>query len=440
MASYFPPTENLPTFDSIVFSEPNTASISAAEAATKYLARVGANPTSIATKTTFNGNLELFNPSTSTIDNPVGVIRISGARIDLKADPITTNLQMNDSENVFNALPLKTGGDFTLRGDNPIISSDTTSTDFVIKTALTGSQLVLQSGVNPGITIDSSAIVNVRNTIRSANGTSGGFNLTNRGANTGNFLINNLQTASNMLYQQSGTTNSHIFSTNAAATTNLTMSNTANTFGTMGLASQGNLSLTGASPTISSTSTSSDFVIQNAATGSLMLLKSVGVTTLQLGGSTITTPTNSIINAGENLIFRTSAADATISATNSNLVIEPLNYIKLNSGVSFAPGPTITATANFTLALPVKSLYFINTGSGFTISLPTNSAALAGTTITFRRILASGNAIAFNQTGGASVMVATGFTVAGPSVTFPGASHSTQFISNGTNWYQQYQV
>ena len=79
----------------------------------------------------------------------------------------------------------------------------------------------------------------------------------------------------------------------------------------------GNLSLSSANPTISSTSTTTDFTIQTASTGSQLVFKSQGETSFTLNGDNITTPTTSLINAGEQIIFRTLGADANISATTS---------------------------------------------------------------------------------------------------------------------------
>ena len=58
MAEYFPPTENLPIFDSSVFNNPAASQgITAAEAAALYLKRTGI-ATSVATTTDFGGVVE----------------------------------------------------------------------------------------------------------------------------------------------------------------------------------------------------------------------------------------------------------------------------------------------------------------------------------------------------------------------------------------------
>jgi hypothetical protein len=56
MANYQPPTENLPVFNSTVFKDANTESLSLSKAQSLFLGRTG-TPTSVATATTFNANI-----------------------------------------------------------------------------------------------------------------------------------------------------------------------------------------------------------------------------------------------------------------------------------------------------------------------------------------------------------------------------------------------
>jgi len=55
------------------------------------------------------------------------------------------------------------------------------------------------------------------------------FHLDNLAGNAAPLIIRNQRTDQNTIYRQLGTTNSHVFQTNGAATTNLTLSNTLNT-------------------------------------------------------------------------------------------------------------------------------------------------------------------------------------------------------------------
>ena len=65
MADYFPPTENLPSFNSSVFYTDTGAGISQAQADTLYLGRVG-TPNSIASATSFAGTVSLAATNTTT--------------------------------------------------------------------------------------------------------------------------------------------------------------------------------------------------------------------------------------------------------------------------------------------------------------------------------------------------------------------------------------
>ena len=73
MSDYFPPTADLPIFDSTAFTAPADLGISAAEAATLYLKRTGV-ATSVATSTSFNGDVGvtgLINASTANFSDEV---------------------------------------------------------------------------------------------------------------------------------------------------------------------------------------------------------------------------------------------------------------------------------------------------------------------------------------------------------------------------------
>jgi hypothetical protein len=99
----------------------------------------------------------------------------------------------------------------------------------------------------------------------------------------------------------------------------------------------------------------------------------------------------------------------------------------------------VISTATITLALPLNNIYTITTAGAVTISLPTNSATYAGSIIIFRRI-ASNGVCTFNQTGGASVFMASASTALVSSVNMSASEFSTSFISDGTFWCQLYTI
>jgi hypothetical protein len=99
---------------------------------------------------------------------------------------------------------------------------------------------------------------------------------------------------------------------------------------------------------------------------------------------------------------------------------------------------TQSITATTTLSSPVKSIYFINTVSTITISLP-NPTTTTGVLMTFRRgTAASGvNVITFNSAAGGSVMVGYTSTTPAASFTLGAGQYTTTIQSDGTNYYQQ---
>jgi hypothetical protein len=523
MSSSIPPN---PWYNGIIFNPDfftaNTETLTIEYANKTYLKRIGANPTSIATKTTFTGNLELSNPTTARIDASTGPLNLSalstitftsganvmtldtggiltvrnsirsanggsggfliqnrgantgdlilnnlqtasdmfyrqagtiGSHIFQTNDTGTTNLTLSNTANTFGTLGIANQGNLSFSSTNPIISSSSTTNNLRLQSGVgQGIGFLTNGGTSVPLTLESSGQATFNSTIRGLGSGSTGLTVSNRLGNIGGLVLINQDTGSDFYIRQAGTTKSMFFQNNTSATNMLTLTNTANT-SNLPLTVQGNLTLSSASPTISSTSTTSDFVIQTASSGSQMIFKSQGATSFELNGVNITTPTTSLINAGQQIIFRTLGTDANISATttgtNINIDTSSTGQVKIgtvNGNVTTfgkqtisTPGPVISlASGTLTLALPLHNMYFITTGGGITVSLPTNSSAYAGTRVLFRRISPSGNSIAFNQTGGASVMVTTGFTITGISVTFPGNNESTEFVSDGTNWYQLY--
>jgi hypothetical protein len=357
MATYFPPTENLPIFDSAVFEAANSVGISAAEAAALYLKRTGV-ATSIASSTSF--------------------------------------------------------------------SAEVAATSW--------------TSLNSGAT---------------------NFHFDNLAGNLAPLIIRNQSTGFDTIYRQLGTTNSHIFQTNGTGTTNLTLSNTANTFGTLGIASQGNLSFSSTNPIISSSSTTNNLRLQggtgqgiaflvDAGTTTALTLETTGVLTcnstlraIASGTSGFTIQNRSgntgglvVLNSdtGSDLFIRQTGARSIIHQVNSvtQLTISSTAVTFVNQTLS-TPGAVITA--GLTLALPLQDLYFITAAGAITITLPTNAAAYTGSRITFRRT-AAGGIITVGQTGGASALQAAGTTTTAVSVAIAAATVTFEFVSNGTLWCQ----
>lgn len=125
------------------------------------------------------------------------------------------------------------------------------------------------------------------------------FHLDNLPGNNANLIIRNQRTDQNTIYRQLGTTNSHVFQTNGTGTTNLTLSNTLNTFG-LPVSINGNLTLSNASPSFRSTDTSDDLSIQGPTGRGIVFYVNGGVTSVNFGSTGIITVPNTLrsVNSG----------------------------------------------------------------------------------------------------------------------------------------------
>ena len=287
------------------------------------------------------------------------------------------------------------------------------------------------------------------------------FHLDNLAGNLAPLIIRNQSTGFDTIYRQLGTTNSHIFQTNGTGTTNLTLSNTANTFGTLGIASQGNLSFSSVSPIITSSSTTNNLRLQGGVGqgvaflvdgGSLnaLSLETTGVLTcnstlraIATGTAGLTIQNRSGNTGGLVVLNSDTGSDLYIRQVGTRSIIQQVNSITQITTTSNAttfvnqtlstPGAVITGT--ITLALPLQDLYFITAAGAITVSLPTNASAYTGSRIVFRRT-AAGGIITVNQTGGASALQAAGSTTTATSVSIAAATVTFEFVSNGTLWCQ----
>jgi hypothetical protein len=357
MASYEPPTDIYPIFDSLAFQTPNSASLTIAEGDQRYLARQNV-ATSVATATSF--------------------------------------------------------------------SAEVAATSW--------------TSLNTGAT---------------------NFHIDNLSGNLAPLIIRNQSTGFDTIYRQLGTTNSHIFQTNGAGTINLTLSNTANTFGTLGIASQGNLTFSAVSPIISSSSTTNNLRLQggvgqgvaflvNGGSLNALSLETTGILTCNSTLRAIATGTAGLTiqnrsgNTGGLIVLNSdTSSDLIIRQLGTRSIITEVNSVTqittTSSATTFVnqtlstPGAVITA--NVTLALPLQNLYFITAAGAITVTLPTNAAAYSGSRLTFRRTVAGG-IITVGQTGGASALQAAGTTTTAVSVSIAALTVTFEFVSNGTLWCQ----
>jgi hypothetical protein len=207
MSAYEPPTEIDPIFNSLAFQTSNDASLTLAEADLRYLARQNV-ATSVASATSFTG--EVAAPSWTSISSGATTFHLD-------------NLPGNNAQLVIR----------NQRTDqNTIYRQLGTTNSHIFQTNGTGTtNLTLSNTVNTsGVALNMSNLqINDCSALTSINSVSTGITVSNSSANTGGMVIQNANTASNIRYNQFGTSASHIFSTNNTATTNLTLSNTMNT-------------------------------------------------------------------------------------------------------------------------------------------------------------------------------------------------------------------
>lgn len=477
MASYFPPTEDLPIFDSAVFSEPNTTGISAAEAAAKYLARTGV-ATSIASSTTFSaevgatsftslnsgatnfhfdnlpGNLApliIRNQSTGfdTIYRQLGttnshIFQTNGAG--------TTNLTLSNTANTFGTLGLTSQGNLSFTNAAPIISSTSITNNLRLQGGVgQGVAFLVDGGALNALSLETTGVLTCNSTLRAIATGTAGLTIQNRSGNTGGLVALNSDTSSDLIFRQAGTTRSLIFQTNTAGTTNMTLSNTLNTsslpllasFAAAGNASRiieavdttsgnrlalipsttnGNLGpmcLAGDTQIVSTTGGAGNSILSIMPwTNTTVGIRMTGTQlTIGAGGTASVAPTSAII-------FNANPGNATMNGTYT-----------VASQMLWTPGATITATGS--LATTMSNMYFITAAGAITITLPTAGARYTGTYATFRRT-AAGGIITINETGGASTFLAAGSTTAAASVSIAAATVSFEFVCNGTLWCQLY--
>jgi hypothetical protein len=129
--------------------------------------------------------------------------------------------------------------------------------------------------------------------------------------------------------------------------------------------------------------------------------------------------------------FTYNPSSFTLSATNINAT----SFTgALTGSVVF---PTGSITGSFTLTTPLKTYYFINSGSAITITIPNPAITANGTTITFRRSNAGAGIITFLPLGGTSVMVPYNNSgTATTSFTLSASQYTTTIVCQNTSWFQ----
>jgi hypothetical protein len=225
MASYFPPTEDLPIFDSAVFEAANSVGISAAEAAALYLKRTGV-ATSIATSTSFSN--EVAAPSFTSLSSGAAALHLdnlpgnnaslvirnqrtdkdtiyrqygtTNSHIFTTDTAAVTNLTLSSTANTFGTIGITNQGNLTLSSANPIINSSNAATDLTIRSgAGRGINIQTDNGTTTVLALASAGQITIPSTIRTPGSGSTGLTLANQASNTGGVLLVNQDTSSDMV-------------------------------------------------------------------------------------------------------------------------------------------------------------------------------------------------------------------------------------------------
>jgi len=215
------------------------------------------------------------------------------------------------------------------------------------------------------------------------------FHLDNLAGNNAPLIIRNQRTDQNTFYRQLGTTNSHIFQTNGAATTNLTLSNTLNTSSLPLLATFAAAgSATRIIEAVDSTSGNRFAIIPSTTNGNLGPMCLIGDTQIvSIAGSagasilSISPWTNNTVG------IRMTGTQLNIGAGGTTSVA-PNSAILFNSSANNA---TVTGTMTFSSDIILRTTQPTNTSGylGYTVKQnATNTAAI--TTATAYNLNATG--------------------------------------------------
>jgi hypothetical protein len=125
------------------------------------------------------------------------------------------------------------------------------------------------------------------------------------------------------------------------------------------------------------------------------------------------------------------------SASNQIVLGTSTETLFIQGGLNYKVGTSVTSTPT-TLSTPLSQFYTINASAATTIYLPVPSSTYTGAVVIFRRLVGSSttNAVTFSITGTPTNMISYSAVAASTSSTLASGQYSTQFICDGTNWYQ----
>ena len=107
--------------------------------------------------------------------------------------------------------------------------------------------------------------------------------------------------------------------------------------------------------------------------------------------------------------------------------------LRLQGSLLYNYGFNISTSVS--LVQPLAQFYTMTNTTAITITLPTASATITGTSVIFKRY-ASSFATTFNQVGGATVFIPSNSLSPITPITMAATTYQTTFISAGTYWFQ----
>ena len=155
------------------------------------------------------------------------------------------------------------------------------------------------------------------------------------------------------------------------------------------------------------------------------------------GLAPVGTPGNGVVaSTGNALLLEELNGTGVAGAGQYNLAINNTwsGINTFNNSVLQSVGSTITGATTITNNPPLQ-LYFVQTTSGYTITLPNPSATNKGCFVTFRRVASTAGNPVFSVAAGYAIVAPGSITPSITTYTWSASYYSIQFVSDGgSNW------
>lgn len=143
---------------------------------------------------------------------------------------------------------------------------------------------------------------------------------------------------------------------------------------------------------------------------------------------------NNITTGSNNIVIGSGATASSATVSNEIVLGTSTQTLKIQGGLNYNRGANITGTSSLTA--PFAQFYLIeDSGSPYTITLPSPSAQLNGCVVHFRRYLTATNTITFHTITGTHIVQFSSAT-ASASASLLSSQYSTTFICGLNDWFQ----